>query len=152
MKKFNFSLQKLLSYKEQMFETERNILAEMNAVLTRLQGELADMQSEHMLRVNELNGKAAAGMLPAEMQTHKYYLVVLDEDILKKIEQIELQQQAIDKQMDVVREAKMEIGAIEKLREKKLDEYNYLAMKSEEQFIDEFVTNQRAGSSEHQAF
>ena len=77
MKKFNFSLQKLLDYKEQMFEAERNILMDMNAVLARLQQELLDMQGEHMHRVRELNEKAAKGMLPAEMQAHKYYLVVL---------------------------------------------------------------------------
>jgi flagellar FliJ protein len=130
-----------------MFETERNILAEMNAVLARLQTELEQMQSEHMQRVKELNEKAAEGMLPAEMQTHKYYLVVLDEEILKKIGQIELQQRAIDKQMDVVREARLEISTIEKLKERKLDEYNYMAMKEHEQFIEEFVTNQRAGTN-----
>ena len=148
MKKFNFSLQKLLDYKEQVFETERNILVEMNAVLARLQEELARMQNEHIQRVRELNEKAAQGMLPAEMQTHKYYLVVLDEEILQKIEQIELQQQAIDKQMDVVREARLEISTIEKLKERKLEEYNYTAMKEHEQFIEEFVTNQRSSASQ----
>jgi flagellar FliJ protein len=146
MKKFSFSLQKLLDYKEQVFESERNILVEMNAMLARLQSELEQMRAEHMKRVQEFNEKAAQGILPAEMQTHKYYLVVLDEDIRNKIQQIEMQEKAIDKQMDVVREAKMEISSIEKLKEKKLEEYTYLSGKADEQFIEEFISNQRASA------
>ena len=146
MKKFSFSLQRLLNYKEQLFENERNILAEMQAVLSQLEQELNDMKNEHLRRVAEYNEKIKEGLLPAEMQTHKYYLTVLDENIRNKIEQIKLQQQAVDRQMDIVREAKMEISTIEKLKEKKLEEYNYLSGKADEQFIDEFITNQRAAA------
>ena len=144
MKKFAFSLQRLLGYKEQLFEAERNVLGQMNAVMAQLQSELLAMQEEHMLRVQEFNEKAHEGIRPAEMQTHKYYLTVLDENIREKIAQIELQRRAIDKQMDVVREAKLEIATIEKLKERKIEEYNYAAMKSDEQFIEEFVSHQRA--------
>ena len=145
MKKFSFSLQRLLNYKEQLFENERNILAEMRAVLSQLEQELNDMKNEHLRRVAEYNEKIIEGLLPAEMQTHKYYLMVLDEGIRDKIEQIKLQQQAVDRQMDIVREAKLEISTIEKLKEKKLEEYIYTEAKADEQFINEFVTNQRSG-------
>ena len=145
MKKFSFSLQRLLNYKEQLFENERNILAEMQAVLSQLEQELNDMKNEHLRRVAEYNEKIIEGLLPAEMQTHKYYLMVLDEGIRDKIEQIKLQQQAVDRQMDIVREAKLEISTIEKLKEKKLEEYIYTEAKADEQFINEFVTNQRSG-------
>ena len=146
MKQFSFSLQRLLNYKEQLFESERNILAEMQAILSQLESELDEMKAEHLRRVAEYNEQIRIGLLPAEMQTHKYYLTVLDESIRNKIEQIKLQQQAVDRQMDIVREAKLEISTMEKLREKKLEEYNYISGKADEQFIDEFVTNQRAAA------
>ena len=147
MKKFAFTLQRLLDYKEQVFEAERNILVEMNAVLARLYAELSAMREELAARVSAFNAKAAQGILPAEIQAHKYYLVVLNEGIRSKEAQIEMQQQAVDRQMDTVREAKLEISTMEKLRDKKLEEYQYLVTKADEQFIEEFVSNQRAVSA-----
>jgi hypothetical protein len=38
----------------------------------------------------------------------------------------------------------MEIQTIEKLKENKLDEYNYLDRKEQELFIEEFVSNTKA--------
>jgi flagellar biosynthesis chaperone FliJ len=62
------------------------------------------------------------------------------------MKQIALQQEAVERQMEKVREAKLEISSIEKLRERKLEEYNYLDNKAQEQFIEEFVSTAKAMS------
>ena len=54
----------------------------------------------------------------------------------------ELQKQAEKKREQVV-EAKKETSSIEKLREKKLENYNKTVQKGEEALIDEFVTTKR---------
>jgi hypothetical protein len=55
-----------------------------------------------------------------------------------------MQQKAIEKQEERVRETKMEIQAIEKLKEHKIEEYNHLDRKEQELFIEEFVSNAKA--------
>lgn len=144
MKKFNFSLQKLLNYKEQLLENEKNILGDMRALLTKMEEECELLKAERILRVAEYNRQAADGILPSEIQRHKVYLKALDESIEQKLLQIEMQKHAVDKQMDVVRAAKVEISTMEKLKEKKLEEYNYISSKADESFIEEFISNQRA--------
>ncbi|MDL2232230.1 flagellar FliJ family protein [Ruminococcaceae bacterium OttesenSCG-928-L11] len=147
-KKFKFSLQKLLNYKEQLFEAERNILAEMNALLLSMQSELAGLYREHKEKSAAYLEQAVQGMTSLDMMMHKNYLLSVEEDIRNKIRQIELQQDAIDKQMDKVKEAKMEISSMEKLKEKKYKEYMYKDSKAQEQFIEEFVSTKRAMSGD----
>ena len=144
MKKFAFSLQRLLNYKEQIFDIERTVLADMRAILAGLEQELADMRAQQAQRSHELRQKAARGISAVEMETHKNYLTMLDFSIRQKMQQIEMQKAAIDKQADKVREAKIEISTMEKLKERKLEEYNHALSKAEELFIEEFVSNARA--------
>lgn len=143
-KKFAFSLQKLLNFKEQLFDVERNILSEMNAILRAMHDELAALYREHKEKSEEFLECCAAGITTGEMAIHKNYLRAVEQAIRDKHKQIELQQEAVDRQTDKVREAKLEISTMEKLREKKLEEYNYLDNKAQEQFIEEYVTSAKA--------
>jgi flagellar FliJ protein len=144
MKRFAFSLQRLLDYKEQLFDIERGILAEMNVVLNEMRSHLADLQTELRRSSDELNEKYQTGITALEIGSHKVYLTSVGESIVEQQHHIEMQMEAIDRQADKVREAKIEISTIEKLKEKKLEEYNYQAQKEEELFIDEFVRYQSA--------
>lgn len=150
MKQFRFSLEKLLRYKEQLLDVERGVLAEMNARLAQLQRELEQLQNAFHGGSRDLNRKYAEGITPVEIIRHKTYLHDLAEGIIQRQREIELQQQAIDRQIGRVREAKIEISTIEKLKEKKLEEYSYLAAKAEEQVIEEFVSNQKAMANRQQ--
>lgn len=144
MKKFQFSLQRLLNFKEQAFEIEMTVLAEMNAVLASLQNELIVIGEERKARILSYNQKVMGGIAPMEISLHKVYLKALEESIEQKKIQIAMQKKAVEKQTEKVREAKIEISTIEKLKEKKLEEYNYLANKAQELFIEEFVSTKRA--------
>ena len=146
MKKFFFPLQNLMNFKEQILESERLVLGEMNAVLARLTEELARMLRERKERNELLIQESSNGILRYELAVHKNYLNALDFEIQQKYIQIDLQSEAIDRQTDKVRQAKMEVSTIEKLRERKQEEYRYQAMKADEQFIDEFVNNTGASS------
>lgn len=146
MKRFTFSLQKLLNYKEQVFDNERGILVEMNAVLHTMRHELALLKIEQKRCAEELNSKYKNGVTMLEIVQHKVYLTSLGEAIVLKKDQITLQQQAIDCQTDKVREAKVEISTIEKLKEKKYEEYTHQVQKADELLIEEFVGNQRVAA------
>ena len=147
MKKFQFSLQKLLDYKGQVFDAERGVLAGMHARLNELHEELEQMRAELRRSGDELTRKYAEGITSLEITRHKTYLSAIGDDIVLKQREIELQRQAIDRQTDKVREAKLEISTMEKLKEKKLEEYTYLENKLQEQFIEEYVSTQKAMNS-----
>ncbi len=144
LKRFSFSLQKLLDYKEQVLEAERIVLNDMNAVLAKLLEEQAEMRRQREERKKRLDHLCAAGISAMEMETHKNFLIALDFTLKQKGQQIALQRQAIHRQMEKVREAKLEISTIEKLKERKQEAYHYLAQKEEERLIEEFVTTSKA--------
>lgn len=146
MKKFSFSLQRLLDYKEQVLDIERAVLSDMNAALNRLIDELARLREERAKRAEEYRETLQKSVTPLELQTHSNYMRMLEENISQKETQIEMQRQAVENQTDKVRDVKIEISTMEKLREKKLEEYNYLDNKAQEQFIEEFVSNAKAVS------
>jgi len=146
MKKFVFSLQKLLDYRIQVLEAERATLAEMNAVLRGFEDTLASLRAERVRRSREYQEQIAEGLTPIDMQMHRNYLRTLDDAIFQKEVQIDMQRKVIDKQMDKVRETNMDISIMEKLKETRLEEYNYLDQKEQELFIEEFVTNKKVMS------
>jgi len=148
MKKFSFSLEKLLRYREQLFQAEQIVLRDMRAALAQMEAALEAMRLDRKRRTQEYREKLEQIMIASEMELHQAYMRILDENIIQKHRQIQLQQMAIDKQIDKVREAKVEISTIEKLKEKKLDEYNYLAGKENELFIEEFISTQKAMSAQ----
>lgn len=144
MKKFAFSLQRLLDYTTQLLDIERATLADMNAVLRGFISELEAMREEYARRSREYAAKSAEGTTPLGMEMHKNYLTSLDEQIHNKEAQIEMQRRVVEKQTDKVRETNIEISTMEKLRENKLEEYNKLDQKEQELFIEEFVSNAKA--------
>lgn len=144
MKKFAFSLQRLLDYTRQLLDIERATLADMNAVLRNFRSELELMKAEYARRAAEFEQLKTEGMTPLDMRTHVNYLRKLDEDIHDKTVQIEMQQKVVDKQTDKVRGVNIEISTMDNLRERKLEEYNYLDNKEQELFIEEFVSNKKA--------
>lgn len=148
MKRFSFSLQKLMDYKEQVFDIERGILVEMNVVLRGLRQELDRLRRELHNGSQALNRKYAEGVTALEVTRHKTYLTAVGDAIVAQERRIELQKQAIDRQTDKVRDAKIEISSIEKLKERRLEEYHYAVQKADELFIEEFVSNQRATVSD----
>ena len=143
-KKFQFTLQKLLNLKEQLFENERNILTEMQAVLGRLNRDLDVLRQDHAMRAHELREELARGISSMDLARLKSFIGLVEDNIEHKLRQIDLQQQAIDRQNDKLREAKIELNTYEKLKEKKYEEYLYKESKEQEQFIEEFVSNKKS--------
>ena len=146
MKKFVFSLQKLLDYRIQVLDAERATLADMNAVLRGFESELEAFQNERARRSSEYQERIREGVTPLDMEMHRNYLRTLDDAIFQKEVQIDMQRKVIDKQMDKVRETNMDISILEKLKENKLEEYNHLDQKEQELFIEEFVSNKKVMS------
>lgn len=142
MKKFQFSLQKLMDFREQELDRQKNTLSMLQADLKRIQEarevllDKVDEQSEQLERVCRL------GAVASEIAMRKRYIVTLQQEIHLKEQQAALKQQEIEKQLGVVVEATKDVKTLEKLEEKQLEDYNHQVGKENEQFIEEFVSGQ----------
>lgn len=142
MKKFQFSLQKLMDFREQELDRQKNTLSMLQADLRRIQEareillDKVDEQSEQLERVCRLGSSAS------DIAMRKRYIVTLQQEIHLKEQQALQKQQEIKQQLGVVVEATKDVKTLEKLEEKQLEEYNHQAGKENEQFIEEFVSGQ----------
>ena len=144
MKKFKFSLETVLSYKDQILDAIRNEYAAMQAQVLEQEGVLQAVWAHYRAYNEEFRTRKAEGMSIIDAITYENGLRVLERDIQRETEKLEeLRKQAEAKREEMV-EAKKETASLEKLREKKLDAYEKAIQKSEEQFIEEFVSTTRA--------
>ncbi len=141
MKRFQFTLDKLMGYKDQVLSKEKNDLAQLRSDQLKVISEKEEM--EHKLRESgeEFAEKAALGMSIMEITMFKGFHNALIDQIRLKEKQISEFDDRIAKQLNVVVEASKDVNSLEKLRDKQLEEYRFRVNKSEEQFIEEYVSN-----------
>ncbi len=147
MKKFKFSLDSVLSYKQQVLESLQGehaaILAqvrEQEAVLERAWQDYRDCDGEY-------RQKKEQGITITDAMVYQNGLRVLERDIQRETDRLEELRRKEEKKRQEVVDAKIDTSSIEKLREKKLDLYNKEVAKGEEVLIDEFVSSARARTS-----
>jgi flagellar FliJ protein len=141
MKKFNFPLNTVLNYKDQVLDNLKNEHAQIvDKVVKQEQKveELSDRRNDACTRFNAEIGKGIAVNMMREYETYITFMhkkILTEQGVLQKLQRKEEQ-----KREEVV-EARKEVVSIEKLKEKKLLQYNKEVLRSEELFIEEFVSN-----------
>ncbi|MBP1548135.1 MAG: flagellar export protein FliJ [Oscillospiraceae bacterium] len=139
MKKFHFTLDTLLNYKDQVLEREKNSLASLNAQKIEAMNLKEALELEMKEAQYDFNYRAQKGISAMEMfifKEHHNTLRLRIEDAKRSIESLET---AVERQLGVVTEASKEVKSLEKLEEKQLEDYNFKAAKADEQFIEEYV-------------
>ena len=115
MKRFKYSLENVLHYKEQILDS---IKAEHGTLLAQIRKKEAEIQ--------ELENK----LVSAQNKM----------DDLKKQEQLKLLQQQEEKKKVQVIAAKIDTSRYEKLKDRRQSEYEKAAKKAQELFIEEFAS------------
>lgn len=141
MKKFIFPLDTVLGYKERILDSKQgehgkaiNAVKEQEEIIVKLQKEFSECNVK--FRERSIHGLTAIEAIGFES-----YMKFLGERIKKENDRLdELKKLEEIKRSEVV-EAKMETSTIERLKEKKQKEYSKLEQKSQELFIEEFVSN-----------
>ena len=144
MKKFRFSLETVLDYKQQVLDAlqkEHGVIMaqvkEQEEYLAGLEADYRDMDAEFCQRKLE-------GITILDAMRYEQYLRAMERQIQQAVYRLEeLRRQEEAKRLEVVA-AKQDTSSIEKLKGKKLDSYNKAVQKSEEAMIDEFVSTTRA--------
>ena len=147
MKKFQFSLETVLRYKEQVLESLQNEYAaaaqrvrEQGALLRQTEGRYRDLNQEFRTAAEE-------GITIADAMGYETGLRVLEKEIQAQEKRLrQLQEEAEEKRLKMVA-ARQETASLEKLRDHKLEDYQKMVQKQEEQFIDELVSTTRVMAS-----
>lgn len=147
MKKFRFSLETVLHYREQMLDAVKAEHAsallkvrEQEDVIDELVKQFQDVNNEY--RERKMNGMTIADamsfdiMLRAQERKIEY-----ENNVLTKLKHDE------EVKREKVHQAKTDKATIEKIKETKYKQYKEAIQKSEEQFIDEFVSTKRVMSA-----
>lgn len=140
MKKFQFTLQKLMDFREQELDRQKNALAVLQGDLKKIQDRREELVAQVVRYSNDLVAAGSAGVSVAEMAMRKRYIVTLQQEIHECEQRAVLKQQEIDKQLSVVVDATKDVKTLEKLEEKQLEEYKAAEGKENELFIEEFVS------------
>ena len=144
MKKFRFSLETVLDYKQQVLEA---LQAEHGAILAQVRDQenlLARLEENYYALNQEFTQRKMEGIAILDAMQYEQYLRAAEraiEEAEAVLEDLRRQEEA--KRAQVVA-AKQDTSSLEKLKEKKLELYNKAVQKSEEAMIDEFVSTTRA--------
>lgn len=140
MKKFEFHLEKLLSYKGQVLDSEMMTLAVLNNQLSEAQNKLSLLQMEQAQCQADYESKMQEKTTPATCRMYIYYGEHLKEQILLAKRLVENVSHQIDKQIETIKKLKQETKSLETLKSTRFDEYNKEGAKAEELQLEEFVT------------
>ena len=150
MKKFRFSLDSVLTYKQQVLDA---VIGEHALVLAELRAQERAVEeayrryAEHNARYNEAKFE---GLTSVEAMSFETALDAISLDIKREEQKLEEVREKERKKRDEVVEAKKETSTLEKLRENKVAEYNHAVAKADEAFIDELVSMTRTQADQAQ--
>ena len=143
MKKFKFSLDTVLSYKQQVLDALQGEHAALMAKVHQQEDWVEDCWRRYRECNEDYRQRARTGLAVTEAMIYESRLRASEREIQQETEKLEALREAAEKKREEVVEARKETSSIEKLREKKQTAYNKAVAKSEEQAIEEFVSMTR---------
>ena len=143
MRRFHFQLEKVLDYKNQILD---NLVGEEAAIMAKIREKeeiLAGLDKEYEDCCKILNEKQKNGMDAMSMHIYENYLDTLGLRIRNARQDLELLQRQEEIKRQQLLEAKKESTSLEKLKERRLEEYQIGFQKQMEKEIEEYISNNR---------
>jgi flagellar export protein FliJ len=140
MKKFVFSLEKVLNFKQQMLDVKKNELANLQMQLHEIEQKIEDLNHQFAANNQKMILEMQEGLTPKDIEIYKVYFNSVNQNI-KKLTTQKLQiLNLIEQKKQEIVEMNSEISGLEKLKEKQLNLYFNAVRKAEELAIEEFVS------------
>ncbi len=141
MKKFSFSLQNVLDFKNQYLDSAKNEYSSAMADVTKQQEVIMRLEDMYARTNDEYNEKKSEGLGISDMLRYDSYLKRITAEIENEIIKLHELEEILEEKFNIMVKAKQEVASLDKLREKRYDAYNYEVQKQEELLIEEFVSN-----------
>lgn len=140
MKKFVFSLEKVLNFKQQMLDVKKNELANLRMQLHEIEQKIEDLNHQFAANNQKMILEMHEGLTPKDIEIYKVYFNSVNQNI-KKLTTQKLQiLNLIEQKKQEIVAMNSDISGLEKLKEKQLNLYFNAVRKAEELAIEEFVS------------
>lgn len=138
--KFEFSLSRMLIYKEQIQESEKNKLAELNVKKNEILDKIENVKNNYQQINNEMSQAQQKGISLTELKNYSFQLQNSREYTKQLAKELLVAQKDVDEQLDILVLATQEVEGLNKLKEKQHEEFLYEETKKEELIVSEFVS------------
>lgn len=140
MKKFEFTLGRILDYRQSLLEREKNTLMQLVSAQMKLEDRRDAAISSYRSCARELQETAEKGTTVIQLQQIDLRL----QAGARKVESLEQELtqllESIERQRETVKEASQQVTVLEKLRDKQREDYNYAERKEENERISEIIS------------
>lgn len=144
MKKFSFSLENVLNYKNQILDNLQNEHALILEEIRNQEAAIEQLKDQYVACSSKLGDEEKNGITVMQILSYNNYLDVIAFKIKKEQEILAVLNKKEEIKRNQVLESKKDSASIEKLKEKKIAVYNKELQKQDELLIDEFVMNSRS--------
>lgn len=141
MKKFNFPLHTVLNYKEQVLDSLKSEHAQIIKKVELQEKKIQDLIEKRKQTVLRFGEDMKHGVGINIMREYESYITFIQQKILAEQGSLQKLKAREEKKREEVVEARKEKASIDKLKERKLLQYNKESMRNDELFIEEFVSN-----------
>lgn len=147
MKKFVFSLEKVLGYKQQILDLLKNELSRLQMERNKIEQQIEERNCEFDNTNHSLIVKMQNVMAPHDIAVYKSYLSDLNRRILELQAEKQKAVEAVEAKQKEIVQMNSDISGLERLKDKQLEAYLSQERKAQETFIEEFVgrANVQAG-------
>lgn len=146
MKKFIFTLEKVLSFKQQTLDIQKNELLQLQMKRMEIEKEINSLNDLFAETNRKMQEELQTGMNASDITIYKTYFNILNQKILKLVEDKSKLQEIIAQKKTEIIAINSDISGLEKLRDKQLAAYLEICRKSEELAIDEYVNQTRSAA------
>uniref|UniRef100_I5ARW5 Flagellar FliJ protein n=1 Tax=Eubacterium cellulosolvens (strain ATCC 43171 / JCM 9499 / 6) TaxID=633697 RepID=I5ARW5_EUBC6 len=141
MKKFVYSLEAVMNYKQQVLEAVKEEYAKRLEKVAAKNQEIENMKQRQQSLAEAFDEVKHSGAEIERFLMYSELIAKLQREIEYQYKLLaELEEKAEEKKIEVV-EAHIDLNKYIRLRERKLQEYKHEVQKDEEAFIEEFVAN-----------
>ena len=150
MKKFAFSLERMLNFQSQNLEKEMGILGRMTAERDALEAQKRDMADKAAGVQADITRREAEGTTIFMLKACFSILESARNQLEEMEEELKLLQAGLERQRQIVTEASREVKKLEKLKAKQLEEYHRGEATEQQEPIAEHVAGNfvRRGASQ----
>lgn len=141
MKKFSFGLDKVLSYKRQYENSLKNEHAVALRELAIQREKIAELERKDEDTRTAMAKDRLNGCTILQIRTYEGYLRYVREEIKNENMKLEALKLHEEKKRRELIEAKKETASIDKLKERKMEEYTKEEQKEQELMVEEFVNH-----------
>ena len=147
MKKFKFALDTVLSYKQQVLDALEAEHAAAMAKVHEQEKVLDAVWQEYRDCNTQYREKKAEGLSITEAMIYESSLRSGELHIQRETKKLEKLQEEAEKKREEMVEAKIDTSSLEKLKDKKLEQYRKDEQKDQELLVDEFISSTRAAGA-----